>query len=171
MKTQRKKGFTLIELLIVIGIIAVLMAIAIVAINPGKQFAKANNAKRWGDVSAIVDAASIRIIERKADWNTGDPTCPDLPVVGATLGCDVGEPCLIKDACGVGETCYDLCDCIVDEYLGSMPTDPTAAGTGWTDCDGYATGYTFSITAGGRITIAATAQDEGGTTPDIRVTR
>ena len=167
---KNKKGFTLIELLIVIGIIAVLMAIAVVAINPGRQFAKANNARRWGDVTAIVDSLSVRMIERKGDWNTNDATCPDLPAVGPTVDvCDIGEPCLIKSDCAAGETCYNICDCIVDEYLGSIPVDPITGTIG--ACDDYDSGYTFSITSGGRMTIAATAQDEGGTTPTISVTR
>jgi type IV pilus assembly protein PilA len=166
---RKRKGFTLIELLIVIGIIAVLMAIAIVAINPGKQFAKANNAKRWGDVTAIVDAASMRIVENKGTWPNG--TCPALPVAGTTAGCDAGETCLIKNPCGVGETCYNICDCIVDEYLGSLPIDPTATSASWTDCTAYNTGYTFSRTGAGRITISASAQAEDGSTPTISVTR
>ena len=77
---NRKKGFTLIELLIVIGIIAILMAIAIVAINPARQFAKANNARRWGDVSAIADAISIKIIEEKGAWATSG-TCENLSAI------------------------------------------------------------------------------------------
>jgi len=159
---ESQKGFTLIELLIVIGIIAVLMAIAIVTINPGKQFAKAHNAKRWGDVSAIADAISLRIIENKGGWPT-DATCPALPTVTGAL---------IKNPCGAGETCYNLCDCIVDEYLGSVPFDPTATNAGWTDCSNYNSGYTFTRTATGRITISApAAQPEDGSAPIISVTR
>ena len=47
-----KKGFTLIELLVVIGILAVLLTIVLIAINPGRQFAQANNTKRRSDVNA-----------------------------------------------------------------------------------------------------------------------
>ena len=41
-----KQGFTLIELLVVIGILTVLLAIVLIAINPGKQFSQANNTQR-----------------------------------------------------------------------------------------------------------------------------
>ena len=35
---NNEKGFTLIEVLVVIGILAVLLAIVIIAINPAKNF-------------------------------------------------------------------------------------------------------------------------------------
>ena len=44
--SSKKKGFTLIEILVVIGIMAVLATIVIIAINPAKQFAQARNADR-----------------------------------------------------------------------------------------------------------------------------
>jgi len=164
---KKRKGFTLIELLIVIGIIAVLMSIAIVAINPGRQFAKANNARRWGDVSAIVDAISIRVIEEKGNWNP-PAGCEVLPTDG------VAHP-LAYDGPGAGDDAnVDICSCIVTEYIGTMPLDPTD-GTAPTapPCTGYDTGYEITGTTTGRIKISApTIQEEGpGTPTEISVTR
>ena len=55
-KRNKNKGFTLIELLIVIGIIAILAAAVIVAINPGRQFAQARNSTRKSHISALYNA-------------------------------------------------------------------------------------------------------------------
>lgn len=48
-----QKGFTLIELVVVIGILGVLLAAAIVALNPGAQLDKAKDAKRRADFEQI----------------------------------------------------------------------------------------------------------------------
>ena len=39
---QNQSGFTLIEILVVIGLIAFLAAVVIIAINPARQFARAH---------------------------------------------------------------------------------------------------------------------------------
>ncbi len=53
---KKQKAFTLIELLIVIGIIAILAAAVIIAVNPGKQFASARDAARESHIRAINNA-------------------------------------------------------------------------------------------------------------------
>ena len=71
MKTYRK-GFTLIELLLVIGIIAILAAIVIVAINPTRQLGQARNAQRNSDVNTLLNA-----IWQYAIDNSGNMPCED----------------------------------------------------------------------------------------------
>ena len=67
LKNDKKpqKGFTLIEILVVIGIIAILAAIVIIAINPSRQFAQAHNTQRISGVTAILNAVGQNI-DRKS---------------------------------------------------------------------------------------------------------
>lgn len=61
---QKLRGFTLIELLIVIAIIVILAAIVLVAINPAKQIATANNTQRSSSATAILNAVSTFLVDK-----------------------------------------------------------------------------------------------------------
>ncbi len=50
---QRRKGFTLIELLIVISVLALLVTVLLMTINPTAQIGKANDAERKKDLQRI----------------------------------------------------------------------------------------------------------------------
>lgn len=148
------KGFTLIELLVVIGIIVILMTAALVAINPFKQFAMANNASRWSGVTTMMNAISQAMVDGKGAFKC-------TPVGAAVTNCPATGDTVPTTATNIANSGgYDICSCLVDEYVATMPYDPQTGS--YTSCTTYDSQYSISCsTANGRITIAAPdAQNE-----------
>lgn len=130
-KTATNKGFTLIEILVVIGIIAVLATIVIIAINPARQFAQARNTQRTSNVETILNA----IGQNTAD-NKGILNCPTGTITASStnIGTDTG---LIN------------LTCLVPGYIPTqIPMDPTNGNAGNTR-------YTVSVDTYGRYTVCA----------------
>ncbi len=140
--TRSRKGFTLIEILIAVGIIAILAAIVIIAINPARQFQRARDSQRWSDVNALLNGVHQRMVDNKGSFAEGS-TCDALPAVVSTITSTVAA----------GNV--DLCDCLVTIYLAALPFDPSTSGASFTDCSNYTTGYTIMQAATGRITVSA----------------
>ncbi len=138
---SKKKGFTLIEILVVIGIIAVLATIVIIAINPAKQFAQARNTQRESNVNTILNAIGQNLVDNKG-VPLSTTTCTTL--VAATV------PDATVKTIGTGAT--DL-SCLVPTYIPSaLPFDP-ATGTA-VDTD-----YTVTYSAS-RYTVCAPGHAE-----------
>src|ERR1017187_7793630 len=72
-KSSAQSGFTLIELLVVIGIIAILAAAVITAINPARQFALARNTQRMTNVAAILDGVDEYMTDHNGLFDCGGP--------------------------------------------------------------------------------------------------
>jgi prepilin-type N-terminal cleavage/methylation domain-containing protein len=156
---RKAKGFTLIELLVVIGLIGLLAAVVLIAVNPARQFALGRNSQRSAHVNSILNAVGQNMAE-----NQGNFTCVSLPQAA-----DCTTVVAAQHISSVtGET--DLAPCISPKYISDLPRDPKT-GT-WADAavatpndysdDTYDTKYAIcqnSTTK--RITVTAVAPEEG----------
>ena len=145
MKSQ--KGFTLVEVLLVVVIISILAAIVIVAINPARQIAQANNTQRSTDVKTILDAVHEYGIDQRGVLPAGISSQQTVVASG---------------------TSADLCNALVPTYVASMPYDPNLAGAHYASCTDYNTGYEIMSSAGGRVRVVAPGAELSQT---IEVTR
>lgn len=149
---KRGNGFTLIEVLVVIGIIAILSAVVLIAINPGRQFKLARDSQRVSNVNAIINAIGQNMSE-----NRGILVCEGIvKKIPAT-----STP--IKS----GSDGFDLAPCIIPLYISSLPYDPSAIGAHYNSNSDYDTKYDISEDSNGRITASST----GEISPYISATR
>ncbi len=136
-KVQSGRGFTLIELLIVIGIIAILAAIVIVAINPSRQFAQARNTQRESNVATILNAIGQNIADNKGVFSG----CADASTISGS-------------STPIGAADKNIKGCLIPTYIPSeeLPYDPeiTTPAAGISN-----TGYTIKVDSVGRYTVCS----------------
>ena len=139
---KKQEGFTLIEILVVIGILAILATIVIVAVNPSRQFAQSRNTQRTANVNAILNAVGERIADNKGLFEK-----------------DCAAGAIPTDATVIKNGGYDAGPCLVPTYLSSLPFDPSITGAHFTSGADYDSEYLIKRDAAtGRITVSATAE-------------
>jgi len=155
-KKVNAKGFTLLEILLVVGIIAILAGIVILAINPTKQLGDARNAQRRSDVLTLINA----VYQYSLDNDGLLPPTLELEIdndnaCSATNGIDVFTLGGANDLNVASST-----------YLTDIPTDPTTDGN---------SDYFIVERTSGRVTVCApNSLGEGSIAADgdqIEVTR
>lgn len=139
-KMPRNKGFTLIEILVVVGLIAILATIVLIAINPARQFAQARNTQRQSNINTILNAIGQHIADNKGVFAGGTPSCPSLPTAASTTF-------IYKDSTATAGIIG--LSCLVPTYIPDFPMDPNASPTSAN------TEYTLTVDTNGRVEICA----------------
>lgn len=139
---QKNQGFTLIEVLVVIGILAILATVVLVAVNPNRQFKLARDSQRTANVAAILSAVGQNIADNNGIF-TCEGVAQDLPQTATVIASENG---------------VDLAGCIVPDYIPAIPVDPSKPDAHYMSIDNYNTGYTIAVDTYGRITVAADAE-------------
>ena len=121
---KNKKGFTLLEILLVVGIIAILAGIVIVAINPSKQLAMVRNSQRKSDIKQVANAITQFYID-----HSYYPASTTFSTTSLMTICPTGAS--TSPAAGFCTGMLNLSE-LVPTYLTSIPNDP-----GTTTTSGY----------------------------------
>lgn len=149
-KNNLKTGFTLLEMLLVLGIIGILATVMVVAINPGRQLAKARDTQRETDIYTILATVQQYATEHNGTLpdTDGDPDTSNFPTSITCIG--TGAGCFNLAAAGDGT------DSIVPTYLVAIPKDPKPLISG-EGTDGN-TGYKIKVDAYKHLTASASGE-------------
>lgn len=137
-----QKGFTLIELLVVIGILGILIAVVLVAVNPSRQFASARDTQRRADLYAVTNSMYQYATEHDGNF-------PD----GTTLG-TIAVSTTPRD---IGTSEMNLAADLVPTYVPAVPKDP-----GPTSTDAI-TLYSMYLDVNNRLVATASSELNPGT--------
>ena len=136
---KKQTGFTLIEILLVIGIIAVLATVVIVALDPAKRFQDARDSRRLSDIQSILSAVQQYIVDNKGALPSGLDTT-ERQIGTNSAGCSIAGNCSVST-----DTCLDMSSDL-SRYLKSLPFDPQGGSAG-------ATHYSIEVNANNIVTV------------------
>jgi type IV pilus assembly protein PilA len=141
-----------------VGILAILLAITLIALNPAKHFQSTRNAQRTSDVTAILNAVYHYQAANKGSLPPSVNSIASVTTFALTNDTDVTDR-------------VDLCADLVSAYIADLPIDPgTGSKDAVTACASteYNTGYTLQKSATGRFTVSAPGAEDSA---NIAVTR
>ncbi|MBU0732324.1 prepilin-type N-terminal cleavage/methylation domain-containing protein [Patescibacteria group bacterium] len=143
---MKKQGFTIVEIMLVMAIIAILMAIVLIAINPFVRFGESRDTARWEEVGSIGNAVVAYSADNRGALPSGIST--DAFMLGtATSGCNV--TCGVTS--GVTSTSKSFVDDDIDDFNNGTYSDTQwDGGNAWVELDATGLGngngiYTSSI--------------------------
>lgn len=111
----RRSGFTLMELLIVLGIIGILAAIVLAAINPTKQLTDAHNASRDNGTVQIENAVNQYLVDGESLTNVPE---------GKPNAKDICRPALTETGCTLAPVNGMDLSVLTPTYIVDIPVDP-----------------------------------------------
>lgn len=144
---DNNKGFTLIEILIVIGIMAILASIMLVAVNPSRQFKVARDTQRMSNLNALLNAIHENISENKGDF-----VCN-----GSTRNIS-STPLLVKYGAGYPDYEGDIASCLVPDYISGLPWNPGNSAYYFSSTTDYNTGYELFRDTDGRLVASSSGE-------------
>jgi competence protein ComGC len=114
---KKVKGFTLLEILLVVGTIAILAGIVIIAINPSKQLAQVRNTERKSDLKQVANAITQFYIDKGYY-----PASTTLSTTSLITICPTGA----SSSPAAGFDCDDMLNLseLVPTYIVAIPNDP-----------------------------------------------
>lgn len=124
-----KKGFTLVELLIVIAILALLMSVIVITLNPAEMLRKSRDTKRVADLNALRTAINLAITDGITSIGTTNNCYFSIPSAGGcpTAGCSGTKVCATTPTLvdGTGWIPINFGSISSGSPLAALPVDPT----------------------------------------------